>query len=251
MAIRVQDEDGGVRILTIDRPPANAISVELLRDLKQAVVDAEEDHGVHAVVVRGNERFFSAGLDLKELAMGAGGELARLGRDDGMFALWTLLKPTIAEVAGHAIAGGAILALACDIRISSDGDQRIGLNETSFGIALPREALEIARHGLPQRQSMRLILEAETYRPAEALRLGYVHEVVPAVELSERCLTLARKLAAYPPAGYAHNKRYLLDPALARCRAETQEARDELTQLWLSAETMHAIVARAAAIGKR
>ncbi|MAE69928.1 MAG: hypothetical protein CME06_05610 [Gemmatimonadetes bacterium] len=251
MAVRAHDEDGGIRVLTLDRPPVNAINVELLRDLKTAVDDAARDHGVRVILMRGGERTFSAGLDLKELAAGAGGELARLGRNDGIFALWTVSKPTIAEIGGHAIAGGAILALACDFRVTCEGSHRIGLNETSFGIAFPREALEIARASLPHEIVMRLILEAETFEPAEAKEHGFVHEIVARDQLSDRCMTLARKLAEYPPAGYAHNKQYLLDPALAQCGAETQEARDALTQLWLSAETMHAVIARVAALSKK
>ena len=250
MTVRTHDEDGGIRVLTLDRPPVNAINVELLRDLRHAVDDAAEDQGVRVILMRGGERTFSAGLDLRELASGAGGELARLGQDDGIFALWTVPKPTIAEIGGHAIAGGAILALAFDFRITREGTHRIGLNETSFGIAFPREALEIARASLPHEKVVRLMLEAETFVAADAKKEGFVHEVVEPEQLAERCLTLARKLAEYPPAGYAHNKRYLLAPALARCAAETQEARDALTQLWLSAETMHAVVARVAAIGK-
>lgn len=251
MNIRVHDEAGGVRVFQLDRPPANALTFEVLLELKQIVAEAAGDPGVGAILVRGNERFFCAGLDLHELAGDGAEKLARLGRDDGLYALWTLPKPTIAEVSGHAIAGGALLALACDFRITRRGEQRIGLNENSFGIAFPREALEIARYALPQGGVARLILEGETFPPEQAKSLGYVQEVVASEALGLHCLVLARKLAEYPPAGYAHNKRYLQGPSLARCRAETDEARTALAKLWNSAETRRNVLVRAAAIGRR
>jgi enoyl-CoA hydratase len=227
------------------------MNLAFLRQLKQRVEEIAADAAVRAVVVRGNERFFSAGLDLREMAGGAGGELAHLGQDDGLFALWTLLKPTIAEIAGHAVAGGALLALACDFRLTREGSQRIGMNETSFGIALPRETLEIARHALPRHTVARAVLEAETHSPAAAQALGYVHHVVPPAELGSRCLELAGKLAEYPPAGYAYNKRCLLEDAMARCHAESDAARAELTRMWLSPQTARGIAARAAAVAAK
>ncbi len=251
MLIQVHDEPGGVRVFTFNRPPANAMNLDFLRQLRERVEEAAADAAVRAVLVRGNDRFFSAGLDLRELAGGAGGELAHLGQDDGLFALWTLLKPTVAEIAGHAVAGGALLALACDLRVTREGSHRIGMNETSFGIALPRETLEIARHALPRHTVGRAVLEAETHAPAVARELGYVHHVVPAADLSDHCLRLATKLAEYPPAGYAYNKRCLLEDAMARCRAESEEARAALTRMWLSPETARGIAERAAAVAAK
>lgn len=143
MLVESRDLGDGVRILRLNRPPANAINAEFLGALGEQCKAARDDENVRAVIVAGNGRFFSGGLDLKEAASGAirVGSLAG-SQDDGLFMLWTLPKPTVAMVNGHAIAGGVIIALACDFRITQSGNHRFGLNEVAIGLAFPRGAFE-------------------------------------------------------------------------------------------------------------
>src|SRR6266542_859223 len=132
--VRAEDRSGGVRVLTLDRPPANAEDVTLLADLSAALDDAGADSSVRAVVLTGAGKFFSGGFDLS--AARAGDDevavLTTLFRDTHV-KLLTLRKPTIAMMSGHAIAGGLILVLACDYRLGLDGDYMIGLNEVAIG----------------------------------------------------------------------------------------------------------------------
>src|SRR5262249_2548287 len=109
MLVESRDVGDGIRILMLNRPPANAINAEFLAALGAQCKAAREDDDVRAVIVRGNGKFFSGGLDLKEASSGVNrvGNLAG-SRDDGLFTLWTLPKPTVAMVDGHAIAGGVI-----------------------------------------------------------------------------------------------------------------------------------------------
>ena len=139
MTVECRDIDGGVRILTLNNPPANAFNQALLTDLGTAADAATHDDRVRAVVVTGAGRFFSGGLDLKEVTSPTQGEVfgSTFGSHDGVFALWTLPKPTLAMVNGHAIAGGAILCLACDVRIAAEGHTKIGLNEVAIGLSFP------------------------------------------------------------------------------------------------------------------
>jgi Enoyl-CoA hydratase/isomerase len=136
MLVESRDLGDGVRILRLNRPPANAINAEFLGALGAQCKAARDDENVRAVIVAGNGKFFSGGLDLKETASGANrvGNLAG-SQDDGLFMLWTLPKPTVAMVNGHAIAGGVIIALACDFRIAQSGNHRFGLNEVAIGLA--------------------------------------------------------------------------------------------------------------------
>lgn len=210
MQIHVSDHEGGVRLLRLDRPPANAINTEFLQELHDAVTACEEDDAVRAVVVTGTGRFFSAGLDIKEMQAKGAGELAKLGGGkDGIYRLWRLPKPTIAMVDGHALAGGAVLMLACDFRIASRGVFKIGLTETALGLPLPNGAFQIARYALPQPCVRRVLLEAEEFDPVGAEEVGLVDEVVAQETLEARCFALARKLGAHPTAAYAYQK-YLL-----------------------------------------
>jgi enoyl-CoA hydratase len=207
MQIHRSGHEGGVRLLRIERPPANAINGEFLRALHAEAAAADEDESVRAVVVTGTGRFFSAGLDLKELAGGGREVLATLGgADDGIHRLWRVGKPTIAMVGGHALAGGAILMLACDFRIAARGGYRIGVTETALGLPLPNGAFQIARHGLAHGDARRVLLRAESFAPDEALAVGLVDEVVEPAALEERALAFAAEIGRHPSAAYGFQK---------------------------------------------
>src|SRR6516165_2549264 len=99
MLVESRDVGDGVRILSLNRPPANAINTEFLNALGAQCEAAREDDNVRAVIVAGNGKCFSGGLDLKEAAGGVSrvGNLAG-SQDDGLFRLWTLPKPTVAMI---------------------------------------------------------------------------------------------------------------------------------------------------------
>src|SRR3972149_329607 len=180
--VRAEDREGGVRLLTLDRPPANAINGDLLSDLSAALDAAAGEDSVRAVVITGAGRFFSGGLDIRAAAFAEefrSGRLLTLYRDSHV-KLLSFPKPTIAMVNGHAIAGGLILLLACDLRLGLDADYRIGLNEVAIGASFPKAAFEIARLRLTHRQASELLLGAAIYPASEAGRLRGLDQLLPA-----------------------------------------------------------------------
>src|SRR2546426_1178401 len=143
-SVERRHEEGGVLVGVLNRPPANAIDESLLDGLDTLVADAAADDSVRALVLAGAGAFFCGGFDLRAPP-----------RDDdsirtvvGLYRsahrnLLALPKPTVAVVEGHAIAGGLVLALACDHRVFAAGDYKIGLNEVAIGAAFPASAIEI------------------------------------------------------------------------------------------------------------
>src|SRR5258706_8210426 len=119
--IRIDDRDGGVRVLTLDRPPANALHEALLAALGAALDAARIDDGGRARVLTGAGRFFSGGFDLAAPRRdeAAARALQTLYRDVHV-RLLAFPKPTLASLGGHAIAGGLVLVLACDYRPGAD-----------------------------------------------------------------------------------------------------------------------------------
>lgn len=252
MTIDVTTGDDGVRILTLNRPPANAVCVALVEDLKRAVEEAEADDAVRAVILRGGRKVFSAGLDLEAMARGELEQLKDLGWQDGLYALWTLSKPTVAEVGGHAVAGGAVLALACDVRIGARGTYKVGLNETAVGVPFPRGAFEIARAALPPMSMSDVILRAELFLPERAQQLGFLHEVVHPAALDARAAEVAAQLGRHPRHAYAPNKALLLEPHVRRIADESDESRATRYAAFRSPEVKAAVEAAVAQLkGKK
>jgi enoyl-CoA hydratase len=220
-------------VLTLDRPPANAINGELLEALDAAVAAAEVDHGVRAVVLTGAGRFFSGGFDLKAPAQ-MGDEVARMAVQfkAAPRRLLACRKPTVAMVNGHCIAGGFVVALACDHRLAADGDYTIGLNEVAIGAAYPVVAMEILRHRLTTALATELMLGARLYPGTEGVRLGMADRLVPAADLEAEALSLAAELGAHPAEVYADTKSRLVADALARIDAATLADDLEIAALW-------------------
>jgi len=236
-------------MLMLNRPPANAISAEFLAALGAQCKAAGDDENVRALIVAGNGKFFSGGLDLKEASSGASrvGNLAG-SQDDGLFRLWTLPKPTVAMVNGHAIAGGVIIALACDFRITQVGNQRFGLNEVALGVAFPRGAFEIARLALSNQQLRWTMLEAGLFDVDHAREMGIVDAIVEPAGLEARCIEVAKRLGANGRLAYAHTKHRIQAEAVARVLNQDVEEAREVARITQSEETRALIAAQVRAL---
>jgi enoyl-CoA hydratase len=250
--VRSDQRDGGVRVLTLDRPPANAEDETLLTDLGRALDEARADDAVRAVVLTGAGRFFSGGFDLAAPRR-AGDAVRRIGElfRATHLGLLTLPKPTVAMVNGHAIAGGLVLALACDYRLALDGDYRIGLNELAVGASYPRVAFEIVRLRLAHARAAELLLGAALYPAREAVRLGIADELLPADRLEPTVLRRAARLGAFPREAYAHTKAALVAEAVARVEAESPEEAERAAAIWTTPESRAARAAQREKLGTR
>jgi enoyl-CoA hydratase len=206
--LSTEDRDD-IAVLRIEHGRVGALDVELLDALTEAVTAADR-----AVVITGSGSSFSAGVDLRQVLDGG-----RSYTDELLVALSRTFRavfdhprPTVAAVNGHAIAGGCVLALACDLRLMSGG--RIGLAELAVGVPFPTAALEIVRHALGPRTGQ-VVLGAQTVDRDGALALGLVDELTEPEELLPRALALADELAARSPEAYRMAKVQLHGPANA------------------------------------
>ena len=248
--IRADDFDGGVRVLTLDRPPANALDETLLADLGAALDTARTDDAVRALVLTGAGAFFSGGFDLTAPRRDTAQALAlqTLYRDVHL-ALLGFPKPTLAQVAGHAIAGGLVLVLACDYRLGADGDYKLGLNEVAIGASFPRAAFEIVRLRLPHARAAELLLGAALYPVSQATRLGIVDELLAPASLPDTILRRAARMGAFPRAAYAHTKAALVEDAIRRTMQESPDAEARTAAVWTSDESRAARARQRAKLG--
>jgi enoyl-CoA hydratase len=211
IAYDLKDEIATIRL---DDGKVNAMSQPFFDALNAALDRAEKDRA-RAVVITGRPGVFSAGLNLKLLPTLPPEDLTRTMIEFGrtIHRVFAFPIPTVAAVSGHAIAGGAMLMFACDLRLVAEGLHRIQLNEVAIGLTLPSWAITIAEFAVPPRWHTEAILHARLYSPEEALERGIVQAVVrPGDRLQDEALAAAGRLRALDTIAYAGTK--------ARQRAE-------------------------------
>lgn len=236
--VRTELHDGGVFVATLDKPPANAIDETLLADLTEAVRIAASDDAVRAFVLTGSGRFFCSGFDFAAPRRDdtVAVELYELYRTCHL-ELFSLPKPTVAVVNGHAVAGGLVLVLACDLRIAGRSADRIGFTEVAVGASFPRVAFEIVQARLTNAALGELLLGAGLYEAKDGLRLGLFDELVSPQDVVSVGLERAARLGAYSRDAYAFTKGQIIENALARIRAETPEDAMRAMSVWISEES--------------
>ena len=247
------DERGVVTILRMVAGKGNALNLEFTQALDECVQQLERSPA-KAVVLTGQGSVFGAGVDLPALVSGGPDYVRRFvpAMVAGFERLVTFPKPLVAAVNGHAIAGGAILMLACDQKLLARGKARVGLTEIRVGVEFPSWALEVARFFTPPEHLATLILTGRTWPPEEALARGLVDELVDAEGLLERACEVAAELAAIPSATYAATKNALRRPLVERARHLTATDGPALIEKWCAPETLRAVADFAARhIGRR
>lgn len=197
--IDVRDH-GDVRELRLNRPPANALSPELLERLCAHVVSAPSE-GARALVISGAGGMFTGGLDVPLLLrLDRAGMMAAWATFHGaMQTLATAAVPVVAAITGHSPGGGLVLALFCDYRVQARGAFKIGLNEVAVGIPLPRVIFAALRRQVGPRVAEALAVTGALLDPDAALKVGLIDELAPPEEVVDRAVAWCRQLLGAPP----------------------------------------------------
>ena len=233
-------DHGPIRELRLDRPPANALSPELVAALR-AAIEAAPGEGARALVLSGSPRMFSGGLDVPHLIQLDRAAILAAWRDfyGMMRALAASPIPVAAAITGHSPAGGAVISLFCDVRIMAEGDFRIGLNEVQVGLFLPPVIYRAMRLVVGNRQAERLCVGGLLIPAAEALRVGMVDELAAPERVVERAAEWCQSLLALPPQAMANTRR-LARAELAGLFANEETNEQEILGVldeWFSEET--------------
>jgi enoyl-CoA hydratase len=237
--------DDGIAVFALDRPPVNAIDLQLVRDAEEALTRLEASRDARAVVITGAGSCFSAGLDLELVPRYSPDEQRQMvhGLNRMLGRLYGIGIPTVAAVGGHAIAGGLVLVLACDHRVGTNASARFGLSEARAGIPFPAGPLAVVTAELAPAVARGLLLGARDLGPEEALAKGILDELQPADLVLARAREIASELAAAPREAYARIKRQLRAPVLARIAEVVGTGRDPIAEGWIGAEGRRAAAA--------
>ena len=214
--IEIQND---IALIRMDDGKANAINFEMVAALNEALDKAEA--GANAIVLAGREGRFSGGFDLKAFAsLGPDGVYKLL--DAGAELLLRLYGgplPVVAACTGHAIAMGVFILNACDTRVGTSGEYKIGANEAITGMQLPVFAMELSRDRLTPAHLTRATIQGFIYNPEGAVEAGYLDMLAEADKVEVTALGVAGQLAQLPGKAYAWNKKSIRKPTLDRIRA--------------------------------
>jgi enoyl-CoA hydratase len=230
-------ETNGIRVLKLAHGKVSAMDIELGEALLREMEDAAAAP-IRAVIVTGSGTSFSAGVDLIRI-VNDGPDYGRrflLILDAFLRAALTLPKPMVAAVNGHAIAGGCILAAACDHRIMVEGTGRIGIPELGVGVPFPALPLQIMAARLSDAALRDLVFTARTVQVDEARTLGLVDEKCPNGMLMDRAMEAAERLAAIPAGAFELMKEAFYTPILNRA-AELADLNARVVEAWQQPET--------------
>jgi len=239
--IDVTNRDG-IAIVTITHGKANALDLELCDAIATRFMEMRTSDS-RAVVMTGQGRMFSAGVDLVRLSEGGAAYVRQfLPALDRLYdAVFNHPKPVVAAVNGHAIAGGCVLACCADRRIAARDGGRIGVTELLVGVPFPALAFEIMRFATGPQYFADGLLSGATFMPGDALMRGLVDEVVEPEQLLERALAAAQSLAALSPPAFAATKRQLRQSAAERLAREGRDIDAAAMDIWASPETLERI----------
>jgi Delta3-Delta2-enoyl-CoA isomerase len=231
--IRVEKR-ANVAILRMDKARGNAIDEPFTQDLLNATREVAEDPGVHGVLLASaHPKLFCPGLDLVTLW-----EYDRAGMErfialfgEATRGLFGLRKPLVAALAGHAVAGGCVLALCADYRILRRGSQ-IGLNEVRVGLPLPWSVAILLKASVPPTSLSRVALLGQNFADEEARAIGLVHEVLDGNGFEEACLLRLGEFAEKDVVATGTTKAYLRDAAHKEMLAQEGRRTGEFLDAW-------------------
>jgi len=210
---------GRVAVLQMTHGKANAMDLEFCEALG-AQVAAYRQSSAGALVITGQGKMFSAGVDLPRLVAGGAAYVRAFlpAMNTAFEGLFGCPKPVVAAVNGHAIAGGCIMACCADYRIMAREPGRIGIPELLVGVPFPVVPLEIVRFAAPPQHLQALVYRGLTLTAGDALAHGLVDAVVDPGRLLDEAVAVAEQLAAIPFDAFDLTKRLLRGPALQRMR---------------------------------
>ena len=245
-------EHGPVRELRLARPPVNALDPGLCRAIADAIGMAVRDD-VRGLVLSGGPKVFSAGLDVPYLVSLGQDRAALRATWDAFFdaarALAGAPMPVAAAMAGHAPAGGCVLALCCDYRVMASGPFTIGLNETQVGLIAPDGIQHLLRRVVGAHRAERLLVSGTLVPADAALAMGLVDELVDIDHVATRARVWLEHLLLLPRQPMLATRRMARADLVAALQPERIEL-DRFIEAWYSDDTQEALHALIAKLGK-
>jgi enoyl-CoA hydratase/carnithine racemase len=229
----------GIARVELSRGKVNAINEKVVDELTDCFRALSYDPGVRAVILTGEGKFFTFGFDIPEFLSYTKEAFVRyLTKFTNLYTdIFLYPKPVVAALNGHTIAGGCMLAIACDYRIMVPGKARISLNEINFSSSVFAGSVELMKLLLGQRKAEAALLSGAMYSAEEALLLGLIDRIAAETDLENEVLAKARELAAKDSTAFRSIKMLLRRPVAEQMMKSEKASILEFVDIWYSEKT--------------
>ena len=229
----------GVTTLILHRGKVNALNEAVVDEMKGAFTTLEKDEETRAIIFTGRGKFFSFGFDIPEFLSYTKKEFIRyLTEFTGLYTyMFSYPKPIVAALNGHTIAGGCMLALACDHRIMVTGRARISLNEISFGASVFAGCMEMLCFWAGRKNATEVLSSGAMYTAEEAKEIGMIEEIATEKTLKDRAIDVAIRLGSKHPPAFTSIKQQLRKPFLEEMLHRESKSIEEFVEIWYSKAT--------------
>jgi len=227
-------KDGPIATVTLNRGKVNAINERVVEELSDVFHELADDPDVRAIILTGKGHFFTFGFDIPEFLGYMKDDFIRYLKKftDFYTYLFVYGKPVVAALNGHTIAGGCMLAMACDYRIMVSGKTKISLNEINFGSSLFAGSIEMLKLLAGQRIAATVALGGDMYYAEDACRAGLIDQITTEADLYAKANQVAAQYAEKDPAAFRSIKKLLRKPAADEMTKREMESIVEFVEIW-------------------
>jgi enoyl-CoA hydratase/carnithine racemase len=232
-------KDGEIATVTLSRGKVNALNEVMVEEIAKSFEDLAIDNAVQSIIFTGSGKFFSFGFDVPEFLNYSKNDFIRFLEKFTNFYTYLFLfpKPIVAALNGHTIAGGCMLATACDFRLMVTGKARISLNEITFGAPVFAGSVEKLRYCAGSRNAQSILYSGAMYSAEEAFQLGLVDQVSSEEALAEDASKVAHELAQKDSSAFRSIKHLLRKPVAEQMIKREKDAILEFVDIWYSKQT--------------
>jgi Delta3-Delta2-enoyl-CoA isomerase len=234
-----QQKNKGITTLTLSRGKVNALNNALVNELRDILTTLENNQEVRSIILTGAGKFFSFGFDVPEFLSFSKKQFSDyLANFTDLYTyLFLYPKPVVAALNGHTIAGGCMLALACDHRVMVSGKARISLNEIGFGSSVFAGSTEMLRFCAGSANATEILYSGAMYDAQEAKVLGLIHETATEDGLMELSVGAASTMAAKSGRAFASIKSLLRKPVVTDFQRREKQTIKDFVDIWYSEDT--------------
>jgi enoyl-CoA hydratase/carnithine racemase len=234
------DRHEHIGILTLNRGVTNALNLDFADELAEVIQDVKSDDSIRGLLLQSsNDKFFCIGFDIPQLISRSRDEVTGFYRSFNRtcLELYSMPKPTIAAITGHAIAGGCILALLCDYRYIAEGRKLMGLNEIQLGVPVPFIADCILRDLVGVRYSREIMDTGDFYTPDQTLQMGMVDKVLPLEEIRSAAREKVLMLSEMPCQAFAMIKANRVEGVVEEATKQNAAKEKAFVDRWYAEDT--------------